>query len=110
MAEGYAIAKYLSEHERRACVAERYEPDRHGFLRTVDDCCPLGVALRSRDPQLPPAPGSEEVLRALGGPHEYSEPYSKWARIERAAAHFIGDWDHRRIDPADLPAIFEVQP
>lgn len=106
----YGISKFLTDAEQRAIVSARYEPTEHGFWRAEGGYCPLGIALRNRDPNLSPSPGEEEVIWAMGGPPDYFwEDRRKWMRIERAAARFISDWDGRKITPADLPAIFGVE-
>jgi len=106
----YPIWEKLSPEARRAAATAKYvHGTGGGFGRTVNGCCPLGVALRHDGIPIPTrwawmrdwaTPGSVAVATALGkAPGDLDQ-----------ACRFIQDWDGGKIRPTDLATLLEVGP
>lgn len=99
----YRVWESFTDEARRAAATARYPNGiSTGFARTVEGCCPLGVALRTDGTGHPKggawhSPGSLLVALALGD-----------ASLNDSAAAFITDWDGGKIRQRDLAALLEV--
>lgn len=101
----YAICDWLPLEARRAAVESQYRN-----LRTLDDCCPLEVALLEmwRMGLIPHPPGAitneRHVASALAEPDTL-----EWLRIRDAAGEFIRPWDGRKIPYKALATALGVE-
>lgn len=93
----------FSEDARRAAATATYPRGiGGGFGRTVEDCCPLGVALRVDGVANPKgreweSPGARLVALAFDD-----------LSLRDSAAQFITDWDGGKLRQRDLAALLEV--
>jgi hypothetical protein len=102
----YAFAEHLPHDARVAAATADYRWN-HIRRRTKDGCCPLGVALRAAEFDVPASPDSRCVSLALFLSDE-------WTPLRRSVAKFIHDWDGHPLDPGylerdDLPRAFGVR-
>lgn len=107
----YDIWNYFTPEERAAACSESYVRN-----KTADGYCPLGVALRTRDPGAKPFPLPSDVASALfPDPNPDYDPefdvaifadYRRsWDRARYLAEMFVFDWDAGRIPPEALRSI-----
>lgn len=103
----YAIWRRFSPEARRAAATASYAPCETGvpIPRSPAGRCPLGEALAASGHPALPGPSSYDVVRYGLGVRSYERSFR--AR-QREAQRFIRDWDTGKIDPADLPALLEV--
>lgn len=105
----YPIWAKFSEQARRAAATATYAATAGVLVpRTVDNSCPIGVALRADGHRVPA--GYADAGAVMPGDPSAGMLYAVFrGHARRSADVFMADWDMGEIDPADLPALLEVR-